>query len=537
MQHIRILTFKTSDDIFASVSDGKLKFKKSGTVRVTVSDKFGTSSSVTVRSTFGALEKIVGEDSIILNYDNNVFRNNQYSILDYVTAYPKTANISVTNVKLIAEHNALTIDGLNFTLEKGGEFKLIVQIKKNDVFVNVKTISVKVNRAPTSIILNGNNIQEINSVIQLHSASNRINFEAYPSDANVNVDIVGSLISGAEYASFDKNRLLFVTANQEVTLRFTIDDKSWDIKYITDKITQSIDIDPETLIVPANEWFTFYSNLGTDVSGYTFSSDNVLIENEGINYRIVQGGKGILKINDGINNFSKTLVITYPQENISGVKINDVDKNNQSVALSINKNDLHYTASKTMSITADLLTNTNIDGLPSSYVFSVSDEAIAVANSDGVITFSKAGIVTVTVSVRGEDYFGEYNLSYSFRIASSYGFVSDFDVANPYPDGIIVDEISSFSLDGCATVKAPSYGVVTPLYEYTSSDNSVITVASNGDCTVVGTGLVDITIKTKDADGNYIVKTLKNIRVDKFIDNIKFNTYKGFADRISSKTT
>ncbi len=130
---------------------------------------------------------------------------------------------------------------------------------------------------------------------------------------------------------------------------------------------------------------------------------------------------------------------------------------------------------------------TNPNSLSVSY--SSSDTDVATVASNGTVTLSKAGTVTITASFAGDETYKPGSASYTLTVTDKY-------VAELMFDG----DVEKVTIDGAFT-----NGVLTEPEDitlaYTSSNTSVATVnASTGEVTIVAPGSTTITATINDDD-------------------------------------
>lgn len=527
----KTLSYRTSDREIAEVIADVLTFKKAGTVTVTVYSAFqnGISKELTVRSTFGYLDGVAGDNAITLEYNNNDLTANIVDFKNNLTGKPSQVELTSDLVQLVCPVNAISADGLNVNLLKGGSSSLVVNYKGVDAnFAHALTIEVTVERKATGILLNGKDISSIGDVT-VGREMYLISTNAFPSDANKFTNISFKIVSGGEYATLKNgNRLVFNAVNQPVGIRFVLGeggvDKEWTVNVKTTILSETINVDSPTVYVPAEKRFSFYSESGRDLSSATFETIGMTLLTDGENYYVENSGIGVLRVTvEGVSE-DINFVVTERLYEISGVSLADVNNKNQAVNIACAENSTHITASSEVTVSCNAVTNAlNKNGTVPTISFSITEGGnIATVNALGKVVFTAPGEISLKLMASGEDYYGGYNCEYVIKIKSTFGRANAFTLNNPYPLGLVIDDISSFELSNQLTASLPQYGVLTPVYNYSSNATGVISIDSVlGKATVVGTGTATITVSTLNSDGYVISKNIV-IKVDKYIDQIKF---------------
>ncbi len=383
-------------------------------------------------------------------------------------------------------------------------------------------VNISVNRKATSIILNGELIENISSVIS-HKAFELINASVFPADANQNTKITCELIGGSDVATFNGNRITYKKANEQVTLKFYLGDEKTLIKELpcsTTVVSETIDYSDDVIIVPTNILFCFYQN-------YEFENlaiANGVIEKVGENYKVTTSGKFTFTGKSNGTEFTKTLIATKRFEEFTGVKITDT-LNGTSVNLPIEKNGKHDTASDEITVSFDGVGNaTSINGEKPSVTYISSDTTVATIDNNGSLTFKKSGTVTVTIKVAGTVYHtinsdGEdYDVWYLFTVYSSCSNADKFELTvNEDDKHVILDEKQTFNIYERLTPSYPLYGTITPKYYYSAENCEV---DENCLITFTDTGIAKVSVKCLKGDGNYTETQQIVFTVDKYVDKI-----------------
>lgn len=169
--------------------------------------------------------------------------------------------------------------------------------------------------------------------------------------------------------------------------------------------------------------------------------------------------------------------------------------------------------------------------------YSSSDDSIATVDSDGLVTFSSAGSVEITILATSYDHVdSDGNAKYKqtvVDVTSTYGMANSITFVS---DSLQYDYVSNQILSLEYTTM-PSTGVDTANISYISDNTSVVAIV-NGQPTVVGGGYATITITVAKPDGTtakdtidiYIVRVAESftIMVDgSSASNNYFTVYSG----------
>ena len=233
--------------------------------------------------------------------------------------------------------------------------------------------------------------------------------------------------------------------------------------------------------------FTALSGLTYDGNPQDFTAEASGVPGMTFNYLFTGttfGGTAYSNATAPVNAGTYSLVVTSTDTNYSGSATNSftIAKANQTIniaALTETKTygDFPYNL---MASTDSLLTLS----------YTSSDTGVATVDSNGDVVIAGAGLASVTVSQAGNaNYEPALDVIYSLTV----------NKANQIISGISPSEIKTFgdpsySLGGSSDSSLP--------LSYASSDANVATVDATGEVTIVGAGVVTITV-SQIGDGNY----------------------------------
>lgn len=544
-----LLTYSASGS--ASVENNIITFGSAGTYSVTLTlsykesvvGRYEKSSTISIYTTYG-VANITRKSGVELTkaFDEENANNNCIDLTQYLNISPKpfVLNTSVLSVAIVSTtQDIASIDGLNVNFSKGGTFDVKITNTTNPD--NTITLSFRINRSASSISLDGTTLDENgeNEIVG-NRATIYVNPIAMPLDASLN-RIITWEITKDEYSVAEKpstnDRIVFSKANKEIEVTFTLEGgKTFVVKYITTDVMYEVDLDDDTIIVPVGEPFTFISTTGRlEPSKIVFTGtvDGVsrqYDESGEVYYKFTKSFSKLvgIKYDNGTDNYQieRTLISISDKQTISDSEIGILDKTASGEDVEVSTKLEHITASKSVGLKVPELDEYGADGNKLKYALVSSDTSIATI-SGGVVTFAKAGSVTITASITykvlpmdnasavslEEITFVDKTISYSFVITSTFGSVTNFEgVTLSYE--IIYDTMESSVIDLLGGIRrtAPTYGVTEGVPSVTVSGECVEWTGGKLNIVGSGTATIKVTYGTMSKD--------VAVTVDKYIDTI-----------------
>lgn len=531
----REIVFSVSDNNIADIdAAGNLKFKRAGLVEVFVAyvKQSDIKKSIKIRSTLGMIET-VDIENIVFEFDNLASAKNVINNLsEKALVYPSQLSLNTTNTKLISSNTKVAnVSGLNLNILSAGNsnINILCQLASGQ-FSQLSTFVLQVNRNAEGIKLLNVDIETIKKAQNINSGIHYFNASYFPEDANLNTNIAMEIISGNTFAmiSEDNRFLKFNAQNQNIVVKFTLGNqpsaKTWQVTYNCTMLTELINIDAETVIIPSLNSVTFVSRSLGELSAWDITSTGVALTssiNDGNrSFSAAHGGKGSLILKKGETIMNKVLIVTENPSKIDDKKILDKNVNNEITTYMFNDGGHYLTASTEVTLMSSILsTATNKLGNKPTIVYSVDDVSVSTINpSTGVLTFKKAGIANVTLTISDDGYYGAYIVSEIVAIESTFGNVIDFELANPYPSGIYIDTVNTFNVKNGVKVLSPLNGQLKPNYQFSATSNCTIDI--NGNVTILKTGLAKLNVSTTSQNGQVVERSI-SINVKKYIDVIQ----------------
>ncbi len=536
------IVFSTDNPDVATIStDGVLTFSAAGTVTVTAECELqkGVLATLTLRSTMGAVEGVRVGSNPTYEFDNDDLQNNvkDWKEEGIISPIPSQSQLTMQNIVLTVRNSTgtLSTDGYKVTLLKGGESIVDVAYVSGGKTIAAGFVQVICNRVTTAMTVNGE-IVENGKEFTANSGTILLKTGYLPEDANVYTETSAELLDTTYAELIGGNRLKFSAVNQPVRVKFSFaDGRNWTVTFSTSVLSEAIDIDVDTVIMPAGARVSFLSATG-EVRGVT--GRDIDLQPDGANYISNTAGKGTLIFNmaDG-STIEKPVVVTDAVNAITGVTINDLNKDGTTAVISdVAESYVHKTLSRIIEVSADLPIGIDRLGNVPQLRYRVVGDAANI-DENGTLTFTKAGEVSVFAYVESSDYYyAEYTVSAHFKVISSYGCVEDYSFT--HESGIIVDDaLTDFNLYDCVSVLAPIYGrveVTSSNFSFSSDNPSAIEVI-DGVAYVRGTGNATITAVTKNSINNDVERRV-TITVDKYADGVKFTSDKGYILTDATKT-
>ena len=318
------ITFVSSNEDIATVSQGIVTFKKAGSIRVTISivylDSTESSKSMNIRSTFGNVESFdidKGDTTICVN-ENAVFNISNIYPSDYIGTL---APVSTNN-----EAYSISVSGLSIIIlgTKGGTSTLTIKFASTDSVY--KQIAVEIVQISESIEIQYNN----KAITSLKTFDNSVNLMAVilPYDTKnkgvswdiENIDGKATIASGkVTFTSFGSVKVMVTAddggASNSIIVEYVRDIEDFTLSYtangesvgISDNDTIYVDWNVNSLIVTIN----IEPNTLTDFDNYSaFTGSGNIISAEDM---VVSDRKITINLTDFKYSpvFDDTITINY----------------------------------------------------------------------------------------------------------------------------------------------------------------------------------------------------------------------------------
>lgn len=254
------ITFVSSDEDIATVSQGTIIFKKAGSVRVTIGIVYlgsvENSKSINIRSTFGNVE------SFDIDRDDATICVGESAVFNISNIYPRDYVGVLAPVSTNAEAYTVSVDGLTITIlgTRGGTSTFTIKFASTDSVY--RQIAIEIVQISESIEIQYNN----KVVTSLKTFDDSVNLMAVilPYDTKnkgvswsiENIDGVASIIGGkVTFTSFGSVKVLVTAddggASNSIIVEYVRDIENFTLSYIANG--ESIDIsDNDTVYVDWN---------------------------------------------------------------------------------------------------------------------------------------------------------------------------------------------------------------------------------------------------------------------------------------------
>ncbi|MBO7218530.1 MAG: Ig-like domain-containing protein [Clostridia bacterium] len=346
----------------------------------------------------------IQESSLVITqeYTTNGFINIGINI------YPANASISNIlysssnpNVIFVNSDNTLSITG-------GGNAEIRVSIKKSSSeVVDIGRVSVYISRPCESITLDSNMVETTTPDYKIEYTclpldhTDSITFES--SASNIATVSDSGIVSFKGFGVVD----IIIRANMSVSSTLQVTYNSQGVKLITiNNINESIECYYGETIA-----FSFVQDLGIDLSNVSYTVMGESLSYVSLNkiFYATLGGTSIVTASSGLNNVTISVsVIRY------------------ALDIEYQFDTLQTTSKKEVCFTSNVLP---LDATNRVINYSVSDALVATISNTGVLTFSKAGTITVYMRVD--------SIEKSVVITSTFGTVTDFSLA--YKNKVLPD--------------------------------------------------------------------------------------------------
>lgn len=443
-------------------NNSKIVFLKSGTATFTAAtEDGGFTEKFSVNYTGGyVIGAEISTDSKNVRMD---YVENKRFTLNY-SVYPLDADLN--NVWFESSDTSVVVaEGKEFIVKGGGKAVITMFADTGDNKI-VSKANVYISRAAERI--EAADVVVYNPVFSL-------DYKVFPTDFTDDI----SFSVNSNRATVTKDGIVKFNEYGEVII--TVSTTSGVQKQIratyekADAINKEINKNEQKITVNYKETFMllFNAELGFGVPTYSVDNTEILSFNEETKeFTANLGGETKITATDGISTFTVSVLVIRKAEEIR-VSSTDADLEKEET----------ITAKTQIKIDVQVLP---VDTTDKTVSFEVDDDDIAQISQTGLLTFYKAGTITVTAKT------GE--ISWKKQIESTYNLPNDFSLDN---SNIVLEDVNrTFDI----TVKE---GSVFPFdcniglldKEYTSSNKNVATVSDGGKITAVGKGNAVIYVK------------------------------------------
>ena len=468
--------FVSENESIASISNtGNIAFSIAGSCKFyvyTVDGNYYDTFEVLYTAGY-ILSASINEDSLFINqaYEANGFINIG---VDIYPANAQLCNIVYTssnpNVILVNSDNTLSIVG-------GGNAEIRVSIKKSATeLVDIGRVAVYISRPCESIVLSSN-------VVETAIPDYKIEYIALPLDHTDTITFESSAsnvatVTNAGIVSFKGFGVVDITIRANALLCATIHVtySSQGVNLVTiNNANESIECYYGETIA-----FSFMQDLGIDLSNvsYTVVGESLIYTSNDKMFYAAYGGTCVVTASSGTNNVTINVsVIRY------------------AVDIEYQYNTLQTTSKKEVVFTTNVLP---LDATSRVVDYSVSDTSVANISSNGVLTFSKAGTITVYMRVD--------SVEKSVIITSTFGTVTDFTLA--YKNKVIEDLGKTLTISAADFTFSPADYVFDVANVQVNVQNDSVASVTDNIITALskGTTKVYVTIDAVQKEFNLEVK-------------------------------
>lgn len=399
--------------------------------------------------------------SISKNVEKDYNRNERFT-LDY-TVYPLDADLS--NVRFESSNeNVIAVDGKEFIVKGGGKAVITMFADTGDGEIT-SVANVYIKRSATAIECED---------IEVNSPVFTLNYKILPADST---DSVTFAVNSNVATVTDSGMVTFKDYGE---VKITITASSGVKKEITARYTKAgstiktIEHDNQELNVNYGDVFTLLFNAELGFGAHTYSIDNSTVlsfDDETKEFTAIAGGTANITATDGTSTYTIIVSVIRYAESLN-VSCSDVDF--------ISGKDV-VTAKKQITIAASVFPEDTTNKTPKYFV---DNSDIAEISSTGVLTFKRAGTITVTVSAD--------SVSFSKTIRSSFGMPDNFELN--VSEYTFEDAVGEFNVD--ITSVSPADCDLTALQiNYSSTNTASVTVNGQGVVTAVGKGSAYVTVQ------------------------------------------
>ena len=476
------LNYTSSNSSVVKVEDGKLVAVGEGTATVTVSfdgdDKYNAAESKTIDVTVSLYDASVSAEDITLNVGENE--------TIAVTTTPEGLNVTYTpdNSGVVTVDDNGVVTGI-----KGGSANVTITIVGDGKYYeNSTTITVTVNKLDTTISvsdkveMNVGDSVNLNATLTPADAGNLTYYSLSPSF--VKIDQNGTIVAISEgnasvAVAFNGNEKYNSVNTKVITVTVKKIDTSISVN---DRIDMNVDD-----IVNANATLT-----PADAGNLTYKSDteSVVKVEDGKLVAVAVGDATVTVSFDGNEKYnkaeSKTIRVT--------VHLIDASVSAEDITLDVGAN-------------ATINTTTTPEGLE--VIYTPDNSGVVEVDENGVVTGLKEGSADVTITIVGNGKYYENSTTITVTVKK---IDTSIDVESKSLELYVDDEghiVATLNPDG---------GDV----NFTSSDESIITVDNFGDFRAVAEGTATITVSFAGDDkynaAEDVTVTVKVSKIDTFIE-------------------
>ncbi len=498
------LIYSIEKNDIAYLSENVVYFNKEGSVIVTLETTDGSNISkvITITSSFGKLSEIVltnNELSIIKNNKEFIYVNKVYpsDISSYTLEYEIISQNAIdgSNERVIMLENNLVT-----AMYGGNAIVRVWGIVNNQKTCYVDCIVNVVTHVESFSIEFDHELQTYqNSFI---TGQEVLNFSLKLNPVDVTEKDYTYTISDEKIAYIQDNQIVFLKPGT-VVITFTSADKSNGVK----KVSYNFNYTGTSLIDAQVDKTDFENNVMILEKGTSFKfkfsyllpqdNNNLVISTENVQEQRVDISKSVIDLNGGVfyANAGGSYTFNLKVNNLNLGQFTFIVKSyaNEIILegdfVEINGVKTIYTSYLSYSINAYAYPS---DTFQTELVYSSSNENIAQVNSYGLVTFSKYGLVTITISVKdNKNIFQKLNIEFTNELRSiSFGEISNttFNVGDNVDFVIIPNPSTATDFD----------------YDILLSDNNIAThiLLSTGIDRIIGNyaGSVTVTAKVKNSN-------------------------------------
>ena len=476
------LTYTSSNESVAVVVDGKIKSIAAGTANITVSfagnDRYYAAANKTIAVTVTLNDARVSAEDMALKVGDN-------ATISYIT---DPTGLNVTFVEDDSGVVEVSDDG-TVTALKNGTARITINVGDNKKYAlnsTVITVTVTLNDASVSAENMTLTIGE-NGTIDYITDPTGLNVTFVEDDSGVvgvsNNGTVTALKAGTAQIT------VLVGDGKKYAMNSTV------VTVTVNKISTEINVGNTNVTLNALDSVDANATLTPADAGnltYTSSNENVVQVNGG---KIIAVGKGTATVTVSFNGTDKYAAAESKTIEVT-VNINNASVTAEDITLTVDEN-------------ATINATTTPEGLPIEYV--VDDSGIVEVDENGVVTALKGGTAEITLIV------GD-NKTYTINSTTITVTVNKIDTSI-----VVENKTLELYVDDEGHIVAtlnPGGGDL----NFTSSDDSVVTVDNFGDFNAVAEGSATIIVSFAGDDKyNAAENVTVTVKVSKIDTSIEFN--------------